>query len=110
LQGNKDGFVAKINSTGSALAYGTYLGGTMDDYVSAIAVDTKGAAYVTGETFSLDFPIRNAFQPTKYPDTRVDAAFVTKLSPGGNDIVYSSYIGGNPALPAASSLRPSISA
>jgi len=96
LQGGKDGFVAKINSTGNALAYGTYLGGTMDDYVTAIAVDAKGAAYVTGSTFSLNFPMRNAFQPTKYPSTTLDAAFVTKLSPGGNDIAYSSYIGGFP--------------
>ena len=95
-QGGKDGFVAKFNAAGSTLAYGTYLGGTMDDYVTAIAVDTKGAAYVTGDTFSVNFPTRNAFQTTKYPSTTLDAAFVTKLSPGGNDIVYSSYIGGFP--------------
>jgi hypothetical protein len=106
LQGGKDGFVAKINSTGNALAYGTYLGGTMDDYVTAIAVDTKGAAYVTGDTFSLNFPIRNAFQPTKYPDTRFDAAFVTKLSPGGNDIVYSSYLGGFPCTSCGVAFTP----
>jgi hypothetical protein len=93
--GNEDVFVAKIDATGSALLYSTYLGGSgWGDYGSAIAVDSAGNAYVTGETMSTDFPTTtNAAQPTfggGYTD-----AFVTKLNPTGSALLYSSYLGGS---------------
>ncbi len=64
-QGRQDGFVTKLNASGTALAFSTYLGGSMDDSANAIAVDTQGSAYVAGETYSSNFPVKNAFQPTK---------------------------------------------
>ncbi|HET9407908.1 MAG TPA: SBBP repeat-containing protein [Candidatus Sulfotelmatobacter sp.] len=87
-----NGFVTKINASGSALVYSTYLGGNGSDSASAIAVDSAGNAYVAGTTDSSDFPLKNALQPssTGFPD-----AFVTKLNPTGDGLVYSTYLGGS---------------
>ncbi|SDS85773.1 Beta-propeller repeat-containing protein [Paenibacillaceae bacterium GAS479] len=84
-------FVSKFSPTGGALVYSTYLGGSDTESGTAIAVDTSGSAYVTGMTFSNNFPVQNAFQPT--PSTQT-AAFLTKFSPAGNTLVYSTYFGG----------------
>ena len=63
--GKYDAFVTKLNPTGTALVYSTYLGGTGDDGGTGIAVDTAGNAYVTGVTYSTDFPTTaGAFQTT----------------------------------------------
>jgi plastocyanin len=90
-----DAFVSKLNPTGSALDYSTYLGGSNDDIAWGIAVDKLGSAYITGETdSSSDFPITaNALQPT-YGGPPLDA-FVTRLTPAGNTVDYSSFLGGN---------------
>ena len=101
--GANDAFVAKLVPAGNALAYSTYLGGSQDDYANAIAVDGRGSAYVTGATASFDFPIRNPFQPVKGGGgtlSPIDNAFVTKLTPAGNDLVYSSFLGGDGCLDA----------
>jgi hypothetical protein len=89
-QGGEDVFVTKLNSSGSSLVYSTYLGGSDYDEGSDIAVDCSGAAYVTGHTYSKNFPTLNAYQG--YQDT-IDV-FVTKLTTGGNSLVYSTYLGG----------------
>jgi Ca2+-binding RTX toxin-like protein len=89
-QGNKDAFVAKINPDGSALVYATYLGGGSYDWGNGIAVDTTGAAYVTGETNSTDFPTASPIQT----DQVTTDAFVTKINPDGSALVYSTYLGG----------------
>jgi len=89
--GSADAFVTKINATGSALVYSTYLGGTEADFGRGIAVDSFGNAYVTGFTFSVDFPTKNAFQSASAGS---GDAFVTKLGPGGSALVYSTYLGG----------------
>jgi len=86
-----DGFVAKINAAGSALVYSTYLGGNSDDGPHHIAVDGFGNAYVTGETYSTDFPTVNPIQATLHG---VQDAFVSKLSADGSGLVYSTYLGG----------------
>ncbi|MGB7922397.1 MAG: SBBP repeat-containing protein [Pyrinomonadaceae bacterium] len=84
-------FVSKLNRDGSALIYSTYLGGSDADIARAIAVDSRGSAYVTGFTFASDFPVVNAVQPA---NGGRDDAFLTKLSPRGSEIVYSTYLGG----------------
>ena len=89
-----DAFVAKISATGNALVYSTYLYGENDDGGAKISVDTAGNAYVVGRTSSLYFPIRDAFQATQHVRGPWDA-FVTKLSPDGARVVYSSYLGGS---------------
>ncbi len=89
LGGIIDVFVTKLSSSGSSLVYSTYLGGNMDDYGDAIAVDASGAAYVTGSTESTDFPTLNPYQT----DQGAEDVFVTKLSAAGNSLVYSTYLG-----------------
>jgi hypothetical protein len=79
LNGGFDAFVTKLNATGSALAYSTFLGGTDNDLSSGIAV-REGNAYVTGRTDSADFPTTpDAFDTTLGGQ---QDAFVTKLPTG----------------------------
>ena len=86
-------FVAKLNSAGTALVYSTYLGGSAGDAANAIAVDSAGDAFVAGQTWAHDFPITpGAFQTTI---DRFQSAFITKLSPDGSALVYSTYLGGD---------------
>jgi hypothetical protein len=89
--GYKDVFVTKLNSSGNALLYSTYLGGSDDEDVFSIAVDSSGDAYITGYTYSSDFPTQSALQESNngYTD-----AFVAKLNASGNGLVYSTYLGG----------------
>jgi hypothetical protein len=91
---NYDAFVLKLNSSGSALVYSTFLGGATDiDDALGIAVDSAGNAYVTGETGSTDFPVTpGAFRTTRNGDYD---AYVTKLNPSGSALVYSTFIGGS---------------
>jgi hypothetical protein len=86
-------FVAKLDPTGSSLVYSTYLGGTGNDIASGIAVDTTGAAYVTGSTSSADFPVTSGALQTTFGGGTYNA-FVTKLDPAGLTTVYSTYLGG----------------
>jgi hypothetical protein len=72
------------------LAYSTYLGGSDSEFGFGIAVDSSGSAYVTGQTFSTDFPGTGAMQPHGDLD-----AFVTKLNPAGSAILYSTFLGGS---------------
>jgi len=91
--GGGDVFVTKLNATGTALVYSTYIGGRGGDYGHAIAVDGSGYAYVTGETSSTDYDVTpGAFQTTKGGGVDV---FVTKLNATGTALVYSTYIGGS---------------
>ena len=97
LNGNGDAFVTKLDPSGTALVYSTYLGGansnTTNDYGLGIAVDSSGNAYVTGLTGSTDFPTLNPIRAT-YGGGLSDG-FVTKLDPSGSALVYSTYLGGN---------------
>ncbi len=90
--GSGDAFVTKLNVHGNDLVYSTYLGGGEDDYGHGIAMDANGSAYVTGTTNSTDFPTTGAYQ-TDHAGGSGDA-FVTKLNVHGNDLVYSTYLGG----------------
>jgi beta-propeller repeat-containing protein/centrosomal CEP192-like protein len=91
--GLRDAFVTKIAGAGNALIYSTYLGGSVTDYGSAIAVDSAGDAYVVGSTNSFDFPTANAIQPT-FAGGGVTDGFVSKFNPAGSALVYSTYLGG----------------
>ena len=88
-----DAFALKLNPTGSALVYSTFLGGFDLDDGMAIAVDGSGNAYVAGETGSLNFPTTaGAFRTTR--NASFDT-FVTKLNASGSALVYSTYLGGS---------------
>ena len=76
-----------------SVGYATYLGGTTDDDGNAIAIDSSGNAYVTGQTTSTNFPI----VPGSYRTTNAGGldAFVTKISADGSTLLYSTYVGGS---------------
>jgi Beta-propeller repeat len=89
--GMYDAYVAKLDPSGS-LVYSTYLGGGADDVGLGIAVDRHFSAYVTGSTFSSDYPTQNALQSTHGGGYD---AFVTKLDPSGSVLVFSTFLGGS---------------
>ena len=95
LAGSENAFVTKLNPSGSALVYSTYLGGNSVDQGFGIALDTMGDAYITGLTYSPNFPTANALQPKGGVSEDYDDAFVTKLNPSGSAFVYSTYLGGH---------------
>jgi hypothetical protein len=93
--GNGDAFVAEIDTNlpqTQQLVYSTYLGGSSADSGQGIAVDVKDDAYVTGFTFSTNFPVYNAFQTSNAGS--VDA-FIAVVSPGGGSLEFSTYLGGS---------------
>jgi len=92
--GFTDAFVAKFRADGTGLAYSTFLGGSFVDVAQAIAVDSQGNAYVTGFTTSTDFPTKNPLQATLNGSFGQDV-FITKLSPDGSSLVFSTYLGGS---------------
>jgi hypothetical protein len=102
-----DAFVTRINANGTLLGYSTYLGGSSDDTGTAIAVDSSGNAYVTGETTDSnttvatgDFPVTTGAFQTSYGNGSAAAgsnAFVTKLNVAGSGLTYSTYLGGSTA-------------
>jgi uncharacterized protein (TIGR03437 family) len=92
-----DVFITKIHAEGTALVYSTYLGGTLSDTGNAIAVDGSGNVYVTGNTRSRDFPTAGNAAQQQNNDLGVSGggdAFVAKLNGSGNQLLYSTYLGG----------------
>ena len=86
--------MAKINAAGLGLVYSTYLGGNNYDYSGAIALDSSRNAYITGTTYSTNFPTVNPIQPVNGGGNigNIDV-FVTKVNPAGSAFVYSTYLG-----------------
>ncbi|MBI3475372.1 MAG: SBBP repeat-containing protein [Acidobacteria bacterium] len=105
----QDAFVSKLSPDGSKLVYSTYFGGFSQEYATAIAVDEKGQAVITGTTASLDLPVANAWQLDHAPtDNGPFDGFVTKFSADGTSLVFSTYLGGNTNdQPTAMALDPS---
>ena len=91
--GLADAFVLKLNATGSALVYATRLGGKGHDHAASIAIDALGNAYITGQTYSANFPISaTAFQKNI---VGTKAVFVAKLNPDATALLYSTYLAGS---------------
>jgi uncharacterized protein (TIGR03437 family) len=88
-------FVAKLNASGSALSYATYLSGSGgssgNDTITGIAVDDAGDAFVTGVATSSNFPVTPGAFLTTNPST--ESVFITKLNPHGTGLIYSTYLG-----------------
>lgn len=93
--GYRDAFVTKLNATGTALLFSTYIGGSKDDEIRSIAIDAIGNSYVTGYTTSTDYDITPGSFQTMSPGGPDNKAFITKLNASGNALVYSTYIGGS---------------
>ena len=93
LGGGSDAFAARLDPTGRAIAYATFLGGGLADTAYAIAVDASGNASIGGFTSSANFPVTaQAAQPTPLGAT---AGFVARLNPAGSALVYSTFLGGS---------------
>jgi hypothetical protein len=91
--GASDAWVAKLNATGSAFVYATYLGGGAADVATGVALDGSNAAYVCGYTASTNFPTAGTAAQTAYGGGTSDA-FVASVNVGGVLLVYSTYLGG----------------
>jgi hypothetical protein len=93
---NNDGFAVKLNASGSALAYATFIGGAGTDLAYGIAVDGSGQATIAGSTRSTDFPTTpGAFQQAKPGESPFqDESFAVKLNASGSAPVFSTYLGG----------------
>lgn len=96
--GEFDGFLTKLNATGSALAYSTYLGGAESESPGEVAVDSAGNAYVGGSTRSAGFPTTPGAFDTTHNSSTLDTlfdVFVTKVNPTGSALAYSTFLGGS---------------
>ncbi|MGB9072202.1 MAG: choice-of-anchor D domain-containing protein [Terriglobales bacterium] len=96
--GGTDGFVTEVAADGASLLYSSYLGGSNYDYPTSIALDGTGNIFVAGRTSSTDFPTANAFQSTVSPNQNGyygEYGFLTKLTPDGSSLVYSTYYAGS---------------
>ena len=93
FHGSADAFVTRINTNGTALDYSTCLGGGGGDIGLGIAVDANCYAYVVGVTMSGIYPVTNAIESNLHNLTA--DGFISKLSPDGSNLVYSTYLGGN---------------
>jgi len=100
LSGGDDAFIAKVQPNGLSLAYAGYIGGTLDDHATAVAVDAGGSAYVGGDTTSNAIPLSmagNGFPARGGPRTTYSGStdgFIAKVRADGGDLVYAGYIGG----------------
>ena len=90
--GLADCFVSKLNPAGSGLVYSTFIGGSALDSCSGLAIDASGSAYLTGTTYSTDFPTQTPLQGSLLGNAN---AFVAKLNPAGSALVYSTFLGGS---------------
>ncbi|HEX3587867.1 MAG TPA: SBBP repeat-containing protein [Candidatus Angelobacter sp.] len=92
-----NGFVTKLSPSGSSFVYSLLLGGGDSDTILSMALDTEHRVYVTGFTCSLNFPVKNAFQPVTNSQNCADGGgdtFVTRINATGTDLDYSTYLDG----------------
>lgn len=91
-KGIQDGFLTKMNPTGNGLNFSTYIGGSDLDSAAGIVVDPNDRAFITGYTDSMDYPVMDAFYPTR--TGFLSDAFVTRFNQNGSALVFSTYMGG----------------
>ncbi len=93
VNGGSNAFVTEFNPTGSDLVYSTYLGGSIVDQANGIVLDIEGDAYLSGETFSIDFPTTpGAFNTCAGCTVGMYRGFVSEMNPTGTSLVYSTYL------------------
>jgi hypothetical protein len=111
--GGLDGFLLRLNNSGTGLLYATWFGGSGDDVIKALAVDGAGNAYIAGTTQSLDLPLVRAFQiaaPTGTPASLGEyysgntASFFAEIAADGGSALFSSYYGGQRGNTAITSI------
>jgi hypothetical protein len=92
--GGCDGFIAKLNSTGTRILYSTYFGGSAYDYGYGISIDDQGRAVVVGNTQSTNLPVTSGVKQPTNAGGNYDA-FVVKVNQDGSDWIYATYLGGS---------------
>jgi hypothetical protein len=92
LRGTQDAFLVKLNAAGNALVFSTYLGGTSSDTGYWVVLDAAGSPYVAGYATSSDFPVTAGAADTSFAG---GDGFITKFSPDGSALAYSTFIGGS---------------
>lgn len=100
--GSFNAFLTKISADGSSLLYSTYLGGNGSDQPASMAIDSLGSVIVAGNTSSTNFPIANAYEATAGANQgglSGNYGFLTKFSPDGSSLIYSTYLGGDFNVP-----------
>ena len=100
--GSFNAFLTRISADGSSLLYSTYLGGNGSDLPAGIAIDQLGSVIVAGNTSSTTFPTANAYQPSANPNQGGlygNYGFLTKFSPDGSSLIYSTYLAGSSNVP-----------
>ena len=91
--GNKDAFIFKLNLDGSDSLFSTYAGGGDGDFSDSITIDSENNTYITGATYSSDFPTTSGCYDDSHNGDR--DVFVFKLKSDGSDSLYSTFVGGN---------------
>ena len=92
-RGSADGFVAKLNPSGSALEFSSILSGSSGASVSQVVLDGSGNILLVGTTQSADFPLVNPVQTAPSPPNNVPVAFATKMNPSASALIYSTVLG-----------------
>jgi hypothetical protein len=90
--GVSDCFISKLSAAGDSLLYSTYLGGSLLDLCTGIAIDASSDVYVTGTTYSTNFPVQTALQSNLMGSA---SAFVAEINPSASALLYSTYLGGS---------------
>ena len=91
---SSDAFLVKVNPEGTGLTFAGYVGGDSREFGLDVAVDAQGAAYIVGQTFSVDGAFPRIVGPDLTFNGGPEDAFVSKVSPDGSALEYSGYIGG----------------
>lgn len=95
IGGSSDAFISKLNPSGTALIFSTYVGGTKFDKGTAIAIDGKGDVFVAGNTSSTNFPTTSGVFQSTYKGSGNSEVFVLELASSGATLTYSTYLGGS---------------
>ncbi|WP_371804287.1 SBBP repeat-containing protein [Candidatus Lokiarchaeum ossiferum] len=93
FNGNKDLFVTKLSADGTSLIYSTYIGGSQGDYYYGMDIDEHENVLLTGNTWSSNFPITGSAYDSSFGG--VADCFITKLNATGENLIYSSFLGGS---------------
>jgi hypothetical protein len=88
-------FLAKLDVSGSSLIYADYIGGNSDDFATALVLDSSDDVFLTGTTYSSDFPTTEITYQSSNNTEGNQTAFVTEVSPDGSTLLYSTYLGGS---------------
>ena len=95
INGGADMIIAAISSAGDELLFGTYFGGSDEDYGEGLSLGPDGSIFITGYTYSPDFPLENYIDGVLDGVAGTPDALVVRLTSDGTEVAYSTYLGGS---------------